>query len=224
MLLYPPPPWTHRSATSLQVFCRTPNPDVLRSWIPDELQLEGAGLFSIFFLQIDRILELPDDYRSTESGLLVPVFHSPSGRRGATWAVMFVDNDIALTAGRRSGGPRVSRNRFLQFRWRLHGRLGSPTPRSRLGRTPLRGERRPRWVTRRGLRTERVIRTKVSETPDTEPLRRRRGIGLSGAGHSFRCRHTCATDRSRDGCHHLPCCRARCARRCRGDRRTSTHS
>ena len=106
MLLYPPPPWTHRSATSLQVFCRTPNPDVLRSWIPDELQLEGAGLFSIFFLQIDRILELPDDYRSTESGLLVPVFHSPSGRRGATWAVMFVDNDIALTAGRESGGTR----------------------------------------------------------------------------------------------------------------------
>lgn len=101
---YVPPPWTHRSAKTLQVFCRTTNLKALDLWVPGPLQRRGDGVFAIIFMELPDIAELGPQYRSRESGVAIPVSHEASGRIGSTWAVMFVDNDIAQVAGREIWG------------------------------------------------------------------------------------------------------------------------
>lgn len=101
---YPPPPWTHRGAKTLHVFCRTSNVDALDSWVPSPLQRRGDGIFALVFMELPSIAEIGDQYVSRESGVVIPVIHEESSRIGSTWAIMFVDNDIAQVAGREIWG------------------------------------------------------------------------------------------------------------------------
>jgi len=97
------PPWTHHRATTLQAFCRTDRFDALDSWVPPGMRRRGDGIFAVVFMALPSIDELGPQYRSIESGIVVPV-ELANGRSGSTWAVMFVDNDIAQVAGRELWG------------------------------------------------------------------------------------------------------------------------
>lgn len=101
---YARPPWTYTGARVLNVVCRAGHPEALRRWVPPPLEpARGDGLFVMFFLRVPSIPELGPHYHSTESGILVPVA-APGGLQGSTFAIMFVDNDIALAAGREIWG------------------------------------------------------------------------------------------------------------------------
>jgi acetoacetate decarboxylase len=102
--LYPLPPWTHVGVVTLQVFCRTQERDAIRRWLPADVEPQGDGLLAINFVHIPKVLELGEHSQSFETGILVPVVHRPTSRAGCMFAVMFVDNDIALAAGRELWG------------------------------------------------------------------------------------------------------------------------
>jgi acetoacetate decarboxylase len=67
------------------------------------MRRRGDGVFAVVFMELPSIEELGPQYRSIESGIAIPV-ELESGRTGSTWAVMFVDNDIAQVAGREVWG------------------------------------------------------------------------------------------------------------------------
>jgi acetoacetate decarboxylase len=102
---YAPPPWTYTRARILNVVCRAQRASGLRRWVPAPLELIGNdGLFVMFFLRVPAIPELGKHYHSTESGILIPT-GTPDGRvKGSTFALMIVDNDVALAAGREIWG------------------------------------------------------------------------------------------------------------------------
>lgn len=102
---YAPPPWTYTRARILNVVCKAPNQTALNRWVPAPLKPSRSdGLFVMFFLKVPSIPELGADYHSTESGILIPA-QSPDGKtKGSTFAIMFVDNDIALAGGREIWG------------------------------------------------------------------------------------------------------------------------
>jgi acetoacetate decarboxylase len=101
---YPRPPWSYTGARILNVVCRAENPAAVARWVPAPLRPAGDdGLFVMFFLRAPSIPELGKDYHSTESGLLIPVA-AAEGVRGSTFAIMFVDNDVAQAGGREIWG------------------------------------------------------------------------------------------------------------------------
>lgn len=102
---YARPPWTYTGARVLNVVCRAENAAALHRWVPAPLTPAGSdGLFVMFFLRVPSIPELGPHYHSTESGILVPVIGPDGALRGSTFAIMFVDNDVALAAGREIWG------------------------------------------------------------------------------------------------------------------------
>lgn len=102
---YAPPPWSYTGARILNVVCRASNPDALGGWVPSPLSLSrDDGLFVLFFLRVPRIPELGEHYHSTECGILIPARTANSPVHGSTFALMFVDNDLALAGGREIWG------------------------------------------------------------------------------------------------------------------------
>lgn len=102
---YPPPPWSYTRARILNVVCRAGNNAALDEWVPAPLRMARTdGLFVLFFLRVPSIPELGPDYHSTESGILIPVEIAQVGLSGSTFAIMFVDNDLALAGGREIWG------------------------------------------------------------------------------------------------------------------------
>jgi acetoacetate decarboxylase len=102
---YARPPWTYTGARILNVVCRAENARALARWVPPPLRLAGEdGLFVMFFLRVPSIPELGEHYHSTESGILIPVTSADGAIRGSTFAIMFVDNDVAQAGGREIWG------------------------------------------------------------------------------------------------------------------------
>jgi acetoacetate decarboxylase len=102
---YPPPPWTYRDTTSLHIFCRAHNPPAVNALIPAPFHpTRHDGLFVLYFMKVGQLEEMGPGYSSNESGILVPATHEQGGVRGSIWAGMFVDNDVALSAGREIWG------------------------------------------------------------------------------------------------------------------------
>jgi acetoacetate decarboxylase len=102
---YARPPWSYTGARVLNIVCRAEHPKALQRWVPAPLQpAYSDGLFVMFFLRVPRIPELGPHYHSTECGILVPVVTSDGALKGSTVAIMFVDNDVALAAGREIWG------------------------------------------------------------------------------------------------------------------------
>jgi len=102
---YAPPPWTYMGARILNVVCRAEHSEALHRWVPPPLELAREdGLFVLFFLRVPGIPELGKHYHSTESGILIPARTADGHVRGSTFALMIVDNDVALAGGREIWG------------------------------------------------------------------------------------------------------------------------
>lgn len=102
---YPAPPWTYTQARILNVACRAERPTALYRWLPDSLvPLHDDGTFVLWFAHVPSIPELGEEYSSTECGIVIPVRTRAGGHRGSTFALMVVDNDVALAGGREIWG------------------------------------------------------------------------------------------------------------------------
>jgi acetoacetate decarboxylase len=102
---YARPPWSYTGARILNVVCRAANPAGPARWVPAPLKAAAEdGLFVMFFLRVPSIPELGAAYHSTESGILIPATSADGSVRGSTFAIMFVDNDVAQTGGREIWG------------------------------------------------------------------------------------------------------------------------
>lgn len=102
---YPEPPWTYTNARILNVACRAAHPAELYRWLPDSLvPRHEDGTFVLWFAHVPAIPELGADYTSTECGIVIPVRTRDGGHVGSTFALMIVDNDMALAGGREIWG------------------------------------------------------------------------------------------------------------------------
>ncbi|HRP77778.1 MAG TPA: acetoacetate decarboxylase family protein, partial [Aquamicrobium sp.] len=101
---YPAPPWTYTGARVLNFACRAANPAALAAWIPQGLRHRGEpGEFAVWFAHVPNIPEIGPDYSSNECGIVIPVA-TEDGIGGSTFAIMLVDNDVALAGGREIWG------------------------------------------------------------------------------------------------------------------------
>ncbi len=101
---YPAPPWTYTGAQVLNLACLAANPDALEQWIPEGLNHRGKpGEFAVWFANVPNIPEIGAEYSSNECGIVIPVI-SDDGIEGSTFAIMLVDNDVALAGGREIWG------------------------------------------------------------------------------------------------------------------------
>jgi acetoacetate decarboxylase len=102
---YPAPPWTYTRARVLNVACRAQHREALYRWLPDSLvPVHGDGTFVLWFAHVPSIPELGAEYTSTECGIVIPVRTRVGGHVGSTFALMIVDNDMALAGGREIWG------------------------------------------------------------------------------------------------------------------------
>jgi acetoacetate decarboxylase len=101
---YPAPPWTYTGARVLNFACRASNPAALEAWIPEGLRHRGEpGEFAVWFAHVPNIPEIGPDYFSNECGIVIPV-STDDGVEGSTFAILLVDNDVALAGGREIWG------------------------------------------------------------------------------------------------------------------------
>ncbi len=102
---YAPPPWNYTGARMLNVVCRAEHADAVYRWVPMPLKpSRDDGMFVIFFMKVPSIPELGEHYHSTECGILIPAMTADGQVRGATFAIMYLDNDVALAGGREIWG------------------------------------------------------------------------------------------------------------------------
>lgn len=101
---YPEPPWTYTDASILNVVCRAADVDAPAELLPDGMDaVDDTGLFSVFFMTVPFLPEMGPGYSSSEFGIVVPA-RNGAGVTGGCFALMLVDNDIALSAGREIWG------------------------------------------------------------------------------------------------------------------------
>jgi acetoacetate decarboxylase len=102
---YQAPPWSYIGTRVLNVVCRAERPAELHRWLPDMLApLHDDGTFVVWFSNAPSIPELGPDYSSTECGIVIPVRTRDGKHRGSTFALIVVDNDLALAGGREIWG------------------------------------------------------------------------------------------------------------------------
>lgn len=102
---YAAPPWTYTNARILNVACRAARPEELYRWLPESLvPRHDDGTFVLWFAHVPAIPELGEDYTSTECGIVIPVRTREGNHEGSTFALMIVDNDVALAGGREIWG------------------------------------------------------------------------------------------------------------------------
>jgi hypothetical protein len=101
---YPEPPWTYTDASIVNVVCRAADVGAPAELLPDGMDaVDDSGLFSVFFMSVPFLPEMGPGYSSSEFGIVVPA-RNGAGATGGCFALMLVDNDVALSAGREIWG------------------------------------------------------------------------------------------------------------------------
>ncbi|HYD66845.1 acetoacetate decarboxylase family protein [Azospirillum sp.] len=102
---YPAPPWTYVGARVLNVVCRAAEPRAVHRWIPAPLRpARDDGLFTLWFASVPSIPEVGPHYTSAEGGICIPAQTADGAARGGSFALIVVDNDVALCGGREIWG------------------------------------------------------------------------------------------------------------------------